>query len=110
MNRFVIPMVGLALLAAACSTASGSTGSAGASQAAIAGDHVQVNAAKAAATVSDVTSRRPDSGDRAVSRAVTAPAIAQTVPPAANALPPGGRAGCGSDAGSGKGRPMCAPE
>jgi hypothetical protein len=109
MNRFVIPMVAVAFLAAACGTASGSTGSAGTSQAAIAGDHVQVNAANAASNVSEVTSRQ-DSGDRTATKFVTAPAIAQTVPPAANVLPPGERTGCGSDAGSGKVRPMCPPE
>ena len=110
MNRFVIPMVTLALLTAACGTASGSTGSAGVRQAAIGGDHIQINAANAAASASDVTSRQPDSGDRTAAKAVTAPAIAQTISPAAAALPPDGRTGCGSDAGSGKARPMCPPE
>jgi predicted small secreted protein len=110
MKRFVIPMVALAFLTAACGTASGSTGSAGAGQAAIGRDRVQVNPANAASSESDVTRRQPDSGDRAATRVVTAPAIAQTVSPAAVALPPGGRTGCGSDAGFGKGRPMCPPE
>ncbi len=109
MNKFVIPMVAVALLTAACGTAAGSTGSARASQATSGANHVQVNDANASSNVS-VTSHQPGSGEGAAAKAVTAPAVAQTVPPAANALPPGGRTGCGSDAGFGKGRPMCPPE
>ena len=110
MNRFIIPLVAVAFLTAACGTASGPTGSASAGQAAIGGDQVQVNAANAASNVSDVASRQQASGNRAATKAVTAPAIAQTVAPAAVALPPGGRTGCGSDAGLSKARPMCPPE
>ena len=110
MNRFIIPLVAVAFFTAACGTASGSSGSAGVRQAAIAGERVQVNAADAASNVSDVASRQQASGDRAATKAVAAPAIAQTVPPAAVALPPSGPGGCGSDAGFGKVRPMCPPE
>ena len=110
MQKFIIPMVAVAFLTAACGTASGSTGSAGARQAVIGGDQVQVNAANAASNVSSVASRQPDSGNRGASNGVPAPAIAQTISPAAAALSPDGRTGCGSDAGSGKARPMCPPE
>jgi len=110
MPKFIIPMVAVAFLTAACVTASGSTGSAGANQAVIGCDQGQVNAANSASNVSGVASRQPDSGNRGASNGVPAPAIAQTIPPAAAAPPPDGRTGCGSDAGSGKARPMCPPE
>src|SRR5205809_7311691 len=110
MPRFIIPMVAVAFLTAACGTASGSTGSAGASRAVIGGDQVQVNAANAASNVSGVAIRQPDSGNRGNTNGAPAPATAQTIPPAAAALPPDGHSGCGSDAGSGKVRPMCPPE
>src|SRR3989442_129653 len=88
MNRFLIPMVAVALLTAACGTASGSTGSAGASQGAVGGDHVPGNAANAPSQVSEVTKRPPNSGVRAATKGVTAPTSAQIVPPAENALYP----------------------